>query len=217
MFKKIFVASGPLAAIVLYINMTPHYTEKEKMMTARIGCLVGWIVLMFFSITGEWVFKALGIGVNSFSIASGLLFIVVGFGMLRGQDPTEKVAEGVKDKALRGKPDIAIAPLGVPIIAGPLVVAISVEERTRATGIMQIIGCVLAVTCVMLCIYGFFKIATIGARWLNPTILKLGYKLSSLFMVALGVQLLINGVSGAKADKLQSRAVQIEQVAALID
>ncbi|MDR1458487.1 MAG: MarC family protein [Puniceicoccales bacterium] len=208
MFREIFVASGPLAAITLYINMTPHYTEKERITAAKVSCLVGWVVLTFFSLTGRWIFETLGIGINSFSIASGLLFVVVGFGMLRGQDPMEKISEGVKDKPRNTKSDITIAPLGVPIIAGPLVVAFSVDARGHASGVMQVIACLLAVTCAMGCMYGLFKVAAKCVRWMSPNVLKLGYKLSALFMVALGVQLVMNGIEGVKADKLKKIAAQ---------
>jgi multiple antibiotic resistance protein len=186
---------GPLAAVVLYISMTPHYIEREKVKTAYISCLVGWAVLVFFATTGEWIFRALGIGINSFNISSGLIFIMVGFGMLRGKDPMEKVAEGAGNKSL-ANPAIGIIPLGIPIIAGPGAVAFSIAENGQSKNVASLMVFLLAVTCAVYCLYLVFLVAVKSVRKLPATVVKLSYKLSGLFMLALGIQLMMNGING---------------------
>jgi multiple antibiotic resistance protein len=83
--------------------------------------------------------------------------------------------------------------LAIPIIAGPGVLTIIIADRASEKG-TEFISCLLAISLVVFLLYVFLVLTSNGAKWLTPTILKLGFRLSGLFLVALGVQLVMNGL-----------------------
>jgi small neutral amino acid transporter SnatA (MarC family) len=72
---------------------------------------------------GPKIFGAAGIAIEAFNIVGDLMPVVVCFDMLRAEDPEIAVSED-KDEEIDHLPkkqhrDIAVAPLAMPIIAGP--------------------------------------------------------------------------------------------------
>jgi multiple antibiotic resistance protein len=157
--------------------------------------------MMATALGGPKALEVVGIAVEAFNIAGGLLLIIIGFGMLRSDDPEIAVS---KDEAAeigqlprKKRQDIAIAPLGVPIIAGPGVLTIVLANRAEANGTANFLFCLLAISLAIFLIYWILVLTSKGARWLTPAILKLSFRLSGLFLLAVGVQMAMNGLKAS--------------------
>jgi multiple antibiotic resistance protein len=197
-FSQIFAAICPLAVVVLYLSMTSSSAPRERLATAKVACWVAWGLMMATALGGPKTLEVVGIAIEAFNIAGGLLLIIIGFGMLRSDDPEIAVS---KDEAAeigqlprKKRQDIAIAPLGVPIIAGPGVLTIVLANRAEANGTASFALCLLAISLAIFLIYWILILTSKGAKWLTPTILKLSFRLSGLFLLAVGVQMTMNGL-----------------------
>jgi multiple antibiotic resistance protein len=197
-FYQIFVATCPFAVIALYLSMTASYTVKERIATAKMACWIAWAIMVLTALGGPKVLTAVGIAMEAFNIAGGLLLVFVGFGMLRGEDPeiavSKNEAEEISRLPKKNRPDIAISPLAIPIIAGPGALTIIIANRAASDGKLEFISCLLAISLVVFLLYIILVLTSKGAKWLTPTVLKLGFRLSGLFLVALGVQFVMNGL-----------------------
>ena len=202
-FSRLFAAICPLAVIALFLSMTPSLSIRERINTARRGTLIAWFVMVGTVLIGPAVLNSIGISQDSFEIAGGLFLLVVGFGMLRSDDPDVDVSDGNDvhahsvsgKKHKKGVPDIAITPLGVPLIAGPGAVTVLMShcgniESTWSSAF----GALLAVTCVSILIYWILALTAKGTKWITPIVLKLSFRLSGLFLIAIGVQLIMTGI-----------------------
>ena len=67
---------------------------------------------------GELIFKFYGITIHAFKIAGGILFLRTGIDMLYANTPRTKTTPKEKEEASNIE-DISIAPIGIPLIAGP--------------------------------------------------------------------------------------------------
>jgi multiple antibiotic resistance protein len=214
-FVTMFVVTTPLAIIALFVSMTSPYTMKERMQTARLGCFVALGVVEFFALFGKKIFEFFGVSMGSFYIAGGILIFAVGFDMLRAQDSSEQITEEeVKDAkaTAKKKGDIAITPLGIPIIAGPCFITNTIAQQAKASNGLEFIGGLFALVLVVGALYALLVLSARGTKWLTPTILKLSYRLSGLILAAIAVEMFVAGIKSRELGLLQQEATPVAQV-----
>lgn len=190
---SLFVIVNPIAAVPAFIAMTPSDSVPSKLRMARLACMVAAGVLVLFVATGGWLFGLLGITLPAFQVAGSLLLLRIALDMLHGkrsaaQETPEETAAGAS------KEDIAITPLGVPMLAGPGAISTSLILLHQAQGWAQKAALIGSIGAIALVSYGILRISVHGARWLNPLALKLLTRLMGLLLAAVAVQFAINGL-----------------------
>ena len=122
--------------------------------------------------------------------------------LTRPGEPTQKTPTGLeipvptREEVEAGatKEDIAITPLGVPMLAGPGAISTALILLSQARGWEQqaaLFGCIAVV---LLASYLIFHLAVHGARRLSPLALKLVTRLMGLLLAAVSVQFTINAL-----------------------
>ena len=105
----ILVALDAPGALPLFVGMTEELTAAERRRAVRQSILTAFLVTIGFVLLGRAVFTALGIRVEDFMIAGGVVLLVIAI--------TDIVKAGEK-RAPPG-PTFGVVPLGTPLIAGP--------------------------------------------------------------------------------------------------
>src|SRR5215475_7184470 len=165
--SSLFVIVDPFATIPGFIAMTPDETPESRIRMARLACCVMAGVLIVFALAGKWIFKFLGITMPAFQIAASIVLLLVALDMLRAQrsrvqETSEETAAGVE------KTDIAVAPLAIPMLAGPGAISTAILLHQQAVKLAQhvaLYACILAVSAAS---YLILRISARGARWLSP-------------------------------------------------
>src|SRR5262245_63681222 len=168
---SLFVIVDPIATVPAFLAMTPKETREQRIGLARLACWVMAIVLLVFALTGQWIFKLLGITLPAFKIAGSIVLLLIALDMLRAQrsrvqETREETAAGVE------KDDIAITPLAVPMLAGPGAISTAIMLRDQADTWQKqvaLCGCILVVA---LLTYIIFRVSVHGMRWLNPIAMR---------------------------------------------
>jgi multiple antibiotic resistance protein len=167
-FGSLFVIIDPLASIPAFLAMTPDDSPEERGRMAALACCVTAVVLLAFSIAGQWIFKFLGVTMPAFQIAASIVLLLVALDMLRAQ--RSRVQETTEEtEAGAGKQDIAITPLAIPMLAGP--------------------GAISTV---------ILRLAAHGARWLSPIAMKITTRIMGLLLAAVAVQFMLNAIRDLK-------------------
>ncbi len=109
-FIPLFVAMDPFGILPIYMSITMDMTGDEKTKVIRYSTISALAVCLAFIVVGEAVFKIIGITVDDFKIAGGLLLLVIAIIELVGQKEYHKKAD-----------DVGIVPIGVPLLVGPAV------------------------------------------------------------------------------------------------
>jgi multiple antibiotic resistance protein len=109
-FIPLFVAIDPFGMLPIFSSLTKEMTVGEKKTVIRSSTLTALIISIAFAFIGDGVFAILGITVEDFKIAGGLLLLVLAIIELAGRSADHKMPY-----------DIGIVPLGVPMLAGPAV------------------------------------------------------------------------------------------------
>ena len=101
----------------------------------------------------------------------------------------------IVDPIAVAKEDIAITPLGVPMLAGPGAISTALILLNQAHGWPQYVVLFACIGTVALLSYWIFWLAVRAARRLSPLALKLVTRLMGLLLAAVAVQFAVNGLS----------------------
>lgn len=195
--SSLFVIIDPLALVPVFLAMTPHDTPAQRDRMAKIACALAAGVLVVFALIGQQIFNFLGISLPAFQMAGSVVLLLIALDMLRAhpsatrETPEEKEAAASKD-------DIAVTPLGVPLLAGPGAISNVIILESKAEHLSQQIalyGCIVSVCAVS---YLILRVAARGARLINPIAMKITTRLMGLLLAAIAFQFLINALKALK-------------------
>jgi len=193
-FSSLFVVVDPIAVVPAFIAMTPNDPPTAQLRMARLACLVAAGVLILFALAGKWIFKVLGITLPAFQIAGSVLLLRIAMDMLYAKRSAAKeTSEEVEAGA--AKEDIAITPLGVPMLAGPGAISTALILMSQARGWKQQVALLGCIAVVSLASYFIFRLALHGARLFSPLALRLVTRLMGLLLAAVAVQFALNGLA----------------------
>jgi multiple antibiotic resistance protein len=110
-FIPIFVAMDVFAVLPVFISVTTDIENSDKKIIVKQSIITALAVSLAFVAVGEAVFSILGITVDDFKIAGGLVLLVIAvLDLLRPGGERRKIED-----------TIGVVPIGVPLIVGPAV------------------------------------------------------------------------------------------------
>jgi len=195
--SSLFVIVDPLATVPAFLAMTPTDTPESRIRMARIACLVMAGVLIVFSAAGKLIFKFLGITMPAFQLAASIVLLLVALDMLRAQrsrvqETREETAAGVE------KTDIAVAPLAIPMLAGPGAISTAILLHQQAANPVQQAALYLCIVAVSLASYLVLRLSARGARWLSPIAMNITVRIMGLLLAAVAIQFAVNALRELK-------------------
>lgn len=134
-FIPVFVAIDPFALLPLFISYTKGFTPQALQRTIRLSLMVAFGVSVSFMLIGELIFSILGITINDFKVAGGLLLLVIAILDLVGQ------TEG--KRRFRPTTTVGVVPIGIPMIVGPALLTTLIMLMEHYGFTMTLLGLVV--------------------------------------------------------------------------
>ncbi|MDF3057997.1 MAG: conserved rane protein of unknown function [Rariglobus sp.] len=192
-FGSLFAIMDPIALVPAFVTMTARDTREAQIRMARLACAVAAGVMILFVLAGQWIFRLLGVTLPAFQIAGSVLLFLIALDMLyakrtAARETTEEVEAGA------AKDDIAITPLGVPMLAGPGAISAVLILRAQAQGWAQHVSLVVCIGLVCFLGYLILRFAALGVQRVNPLFLTLTARLMGLLLAAVAVQFVLNAL-----------------------
>lgn len=108
-FIPLFVAIDGLGLLPIFLNMTQDLDNQSRKKVIIHSLITAFIVALIFIFLGEFIFRSLGITVNDFTIAGGIILLIIA------------VTDIVKTQEYKGfvSSSIGVVPIGTPLITGP--------------------------------------------------------------------------------------------------
>lgn len=113
-FVVLWAVIDPIGSVPVYLSKTIGFSLEERRKIARNAVVISAGILLFFLLTGQWLFEAMQIPLPAFQIAGGLVLFLFALTMIFGESKPE---QEMKMKA--NITEIAVYPLAVPSIASP--------------------------------------------------------------------------------------------------
>jgi multiple antibiotic resistance protein len=184
-FVTLFVIMDPVGTVPLFLSLTGGYEPPRVRRAARQAVLVSFLVISVFAFFGQRILGYLHVSLPALQCAGGLLLLLVALELLtgRGQDPMQE-----------GDTNVALVPLGTPLLAGPgaIVATMVFSKRVHDVGDFTAVG--LAVIAVHLCIWVAMAFSIPILRLLRESGILLVTRIAGLLLSAIAVQLVADAV-----------------------
>jgi multiple antibiotic resistance protein len=191
-FSSLLALLNPLSVAPLYLALTAGYTRAHQLRTLRTATLTGAIVLYFFAILGGALFQLFGITLEAFRIAGGIILFGIGMDMLQAKQSRVKATPEEEEEALQ-KEDIAITPLGIPLIVGPgSITTVMVLTGSATTG-GHLVVLFITIPVVLAIVFAALAAAPRLVRHFGQTGLNVMTRIMGLLLTVIGVQFIIDG------------------------
>ena len=156
-FVALFALINPLSALPVFITLTEHHDSKWRNYQIRKACFYIMIICVSSFFAGSPILVFFCISINALKIAGGLMISRSGFLLLNAKHKRDVKGKVMKESL--EKEDIAFSPLAMPLLAGPGTISLLINLSIEYHDIKRISVIMLAIVCVVLCIYGIFSIA----------------------------------------------------------
>ena len=182
----LFLILDPLGNIPVFLSMLRRLPPKRQRVVLARELLIALAVLMGFLWAGKYALELMHLRQESVAIAGGIVLFLIGIRMIF--PPPEGLMGEIPD----GEP--FIVPMAVPLVAGPsgmaAVMLMGSNEPDRLMDWSFALLVAWAATAAIL-----FS-ATYLYRLLGPRALTAIERLMGMLLVAISVQMLLDGVSG---------------------
>ncbi|HET7071794.1 MAG TPA: MarC family protein [Nocardioides sp.] len=184
-FVTLFVIMDPVGTVPLFLSLTGGLEPDRVRRAARQAVLVSFLVISVFAFFGQRVLAYLHVSLPALQCAGGLLLLLVALELLtgRGDDPVR-----------HGDTNVALVPLGTPLLAGPGAIVATMVFSRRVHDGGDFTAVALAVIAVHLCIWAamFFSVPIL--RLLRDSGILLVTRIAGLLLSAIAVQLVADAV-----------------------
>jgi len=199
-FVTLLVVVDPVAVLPMYLALTQRQSKERRRQTAIRAITVATSTMMVLAVAGDALLKLLGIGLPAFRIAGGLLLFRLSIDMVLARQSGLRSATEAETEEAEISYDIAVFPLGIPLIAGPGTMTSVILLMGRASGDVIMQGTViLDMLCVLALSLATFLFAAPLMDRLGVTGINVIGRVFGIVLAALAVQYVIDGVGDVLA------------------
>ena len=188
----LFTLINPIGIAPLLMVMTERFSKDEKVKIARKGSATALITLLLFAILGSLIFSFFGITLEAFQIMGGILFFRNGLRMLDAKVGRSRTTPAEQEESQESD-DIAISPIGIPLIAGPGAITATMLLSSQTPQIYSYLTLGLSIMIVLTFVYVILRNGDALMRVLGTSIMRIIQRLMGLILLVIAVQFVING------------------------
>ncbi len=192
-FLTLFVVIDPVGLSPIFISLAGDRPEAEQFSIARRAIFVSGAILIVFAVSGTPILHYLGISIEAFQVAAGILLFKIALDMVYARPERETPDE---EKEARSREDISVFPLAIPLIAGPgtltSVLLLAGEAESHFVGVVSILAISTGVLAIA---YLFLRLSSYVARFLGRTGVNVVTRVLGVLLAALAVQYIADGAA----------------------
>ncbi len=196
-FVTFFVVIDPPGCAPIFASLTGSAPALHRRAMALRSTLVAALILYLFAIFGEAFLGALGISLDAFRVAGGVMLFLIALEMVF-EKRTERRTHRAEDvKADPEHEDISIFPMAIPMIAGPGSIASVMLLTSKSVGMAQTLVVLGALALVLV-----VNLAALLAA--GPLMKAVGHRVEAMItrilgvvLAALAAQFIIDGVKAS--------------------
>mgnify|MGYP001424022244 CR=1 FL=1 len=188
----LFTLINPIGIAPLLMVMTDRFPKNDKITIAKKGSITAFITLVLFAILGSLIFTFFGITLEAFQIMGGIIFFRNGLRMLEAKLGRSRTTPAEQEESLESD-DIAISPIGIPLIAGPGAITATMLLSSQTPYIYSYATLALAIVIVLYFVYLILKNGELIISILGTSVMRIIQRLMGLILLVIAVQFVING------------------------
>jgi small neutral amino acid transporter SnatA (MarC family) len=192
-FLLLLIGIGPKIALVPFLEVTGDMPEATKRRVLRKMLTTAATVAALLLILGGLLVRLLHFTPGALGVASGIILLVIALAMVLGHP---SVSDGGHHSVQSQDPmQVAVYPLAVPYLLNPAGIVALVTLSAEASSIAVVAVAVGVLVAVLSFDVIIFRLAVQVSSKLDPTRMLVTEKVFGFLLAALGVQLVLNGLS----------------------
>jgi multiple antibiotic resistance protein len=186
--------TAPLGATPVFIGYVGHMEKKQQNLAALVTVSAYIVLLTIFTFLGEAILAFFGITLAAFQVAGGLLLLVSALDMLRSDIDTDTAET---DKSDNVNPiSIAIAPLAIPLLAGPGAISTIMIYAGIHSSSEHSILLTLAILTVAVIVFIAFRGALKMGNIFNATTMIIANRIMGMIIASIAIEFIMDGIAG---------------------
>jgi len=201
-FVTLFVVIDPPGCAPIFASLTNGASDNQRRVMALRSTMIATVLLLVFALVGEKILDTLGISLDAFRIAGGIMLFLIALEMVfeKRTERRENRADEISRKAAaehRPVEDISVFPMAIPMIAGPGSIATVMLLVSRSHGIPETLVVLGALIAVLLLTLAALYAAGPIMRVLGPRLEAMITRILGVLLAALAAQFIIDGIIAA--------------------
>ena len=193
-FSSLFALLNPIGIAPIILSITENYSLKDYKKLIRRSTVFACIILLVFAITGKIIFSFYGITLHAFKIAGGILFLRIGLNMLEAKVSRTKSTPKESEEA-ESNNDIALSPIGIPLIAGPGAITSVMILSAQTTSLNQKIIFYLSIVITLFITFIILTLAKKLTKILGTVGLRIIERIMGMILMVVAIQFIIDGMN----------------------
>ena len=192
-----FVVIDPPGCAPIYAGLTAGVPTVHSRAMAIRAVLIAGGILVLFALFGQDILRALGISLDSFRIAGGIMLFLIALEMVfekrtqRREDRAQKMIEAHEVD------DVSVFPMAMPMIAGPGSIASIMLLMSKGTGIERTLIILAALATILALTLLALLLAAPLMKILGAKIEAVVTRLLGVLLAALAAQFVIDGLKAS--------------------
>ncbi|HEX5540417.1 MAG TPA: MarC family protein [Micromonospora sp.] len=185
-FVTLLVIMDPPGMLPIFLALTGPLAARERNRAAWQAVALALGVIVVFAVAGQTLLDYLAVEVPALQAAGGLLLILVALELLTGKadDPSKQATSNV-----------ALVPLGTPLLAGPGAIVATMLFVRRADTPGDYASIAAAITVVMITVWLGLRFSGVLVKVLRPGGIEVVTRIAGLLLAAIAVQLIADAVA----------------------
>ena len=199
-FTSFFTLTNPLGTMPVFLTMTNGLSDDERKHIIKRATIVSFVILIAFTLCGQFLFKFFGISTNGFRIAAGFIILKIGYDMLQARYSNAKLKD---DEIKAYVNDISITPLSIPMLCGPGAIANGIILMSDATTIELKVTLITMIAIVYGISYIVLRLSTRLVNIIGETGNNVMMRLMGLILMVIAVECFVGGLKPILIDIIQ--------------
>jgi len=172
--------------VPVFLALTGTMSTRARMKAGTQAVLLALGVIVGFAVAGQTLLDYLHVQLPALQGAGGLLLVLVALQLLTGK--TDEPAEQ------GGTSNVALVPIGTPLLAGPGAIVATMLFVRRADGATDYLVIGIGILLVMLTVWLVLRFSGVIVKLLRPAGIEVLTRIAGLLLAAIAVQLIADAV-----------------------
>lgn len=188
LFTTLFVIMDPVGNVPVFLALTSKMDRGGRQRASFQATITSFAVIIMFALFGQYILDFLQISVEALRLSGGVLLFLVAMELLTGKEQTPEVTDS---EAV----NVALVPLGTPLLAGPgaiVAVMVSVSNTTGSFAGTIAVGAAIVIMHVVMWLS--MRFSSLIADMLGEGGIMLLSRIAGLLLAAIATQMVATAV-----------------------
>jgi multiple antibiotic resistance protein len=186
-YVTLLVIVDPPGMVPVFLALTGTMQPRARMKAGTQAVLLALGVIVGFAVAGQTLLDYLHVKLPALQGAGGLLLVLVALQLLTGKTDTPEEQGGTSN--------VALVPIGTPLLAGPGAIVATMLFVRRADGFADYAVIGGGILLVMFTVWLVLRFSGVIVMLLRPAGIEVLTRIAGLLLAAIAVQLIADAVA----------------------